>query len=126
MERLLFVVSDLHLGGAPGGNDHPGFQICTAAGGARLAAFIEFVTSQRGTHQDIHLVLAGDLVDFLAEEDFAAFTGRKKWTGYLTGRHCPSSRPSWIYGYIFRDELIGAKMRVSGAGGLLTAGPSLG
>ncbi|HLZ35812.1 MAG TPA: metallophosphoesterase [Nitrospira sp.] len=74
MERLLFVVSDLHLGGAPGGNDHPGFQMCTAAGRARLAAFIEFVTSQRGTHQDIHLVLAGDIVDFLAEEDFAAFT----------------------------------------------------
>ncbi|HLZ33974.1 MAG TPA: hypothetical protein VKP13_08145 [Nitrospira sp.] len=46
MERLFFVVCDLHLGGAPEGNGLPGFQICTAAGRARLAAFIQFVTDQ--------------------------------------------------------------------------------
>ncbi|MDY7233341.1 metallophosphoesterase [Hyalangium rubrum] len=64
----LFVISDLHLGG------DTGFQICTARGRRRLAAFIRGIPSQLSTGQHAHLVLAGDIVDFLAEQPFAAFT----------------------------------------------------
>lgn len=64
----LFVISDLHLGG------DTGFQICTARGRRRLAAFIRSLPSQLAPTQQAHLVLAGDIVDFLAEQPFAAFT----------------------------------------------------
>jgi UDP-2,3-diacylglucosamine pyrophosphatase LpxH len=64
----LFVISDLHLGG------DTGFQICTARGRRRLAAFIRSIPGQLAPGQQGHLVLAGDIVDFLAEQPFAAFT----------------------------------------------------
>lgn len=97
MERSLFVISDLHLGGAPGPEGATGFQIISQAGRARLADFLAFVTNQRGAGRDVHLIVAGDIVDFLAEESFAVFTddrdARKKlerifqrtedvWTGF--------------------------------------------
>jgi UDP-2,3-diacylglucosamine pyrophosphatase LpxH len=65
--QRVFVVSDLHLGG------EPGFQICGAEGQALLTRFIREVTATHrakatdGTDRDAHLVLAGDVVDFLAE-----------------------------------------------------------
>lgn len=68
MGKTLFVISDLHLGGAEG------FQMCPAAGRARLARFIDWVTAQKRDGAEIHLVLNGDIVDFLAEEDEAGFT----------------------------------------------------
>jgi UDP-2,3-diacylglucosamine pyrophosphatase LpxH len=64
----LFVISDLHLGG------DTGFQICTARGRRRLAAFIHAIPTLLAPGQQAHLVLAGDIVDFLAEKPFAAFT----------------------------------------------------
>jgi UDP-2,3-diacylglucosamine pyrophosphatase LpxH len=64
----LFVISDLHLGG------DTGFQMCTARGRRRLAAFIRAIPVQLTPGQQAHLVLAGDIVDFLAEKPFAAFT----------------------------------------------------
>jgi len=64
----LFVISDLHLGG------DTGFQICTARGRMRLASFIRGLPGQLAPSQQAHLVLAGDIVDFLAEQPFAAFT----------------------------------------------------
>ncbi|MDC0713798.1 metallophosphoesterase [Stigmatella sp. ncwal1] len=64
----LFVISDLHLGG------DTGFQICTARGRRRLSAFIRSLPAQLAPGQSAHLVLAGDIVDFLAEQPFAAFT----------------------------------------------------
>lgn len=64
----IFVISDLHLGG------DTGFQMCTARGRRRLAAFIQSIPQQLTPGQQAHLVLAGDIVDFLAEEPFAAFT----------------------------------------------------
>lgn len=68
MERTLFVISDLHLGGAEG------FQMCSAAGRARLAHFIDWAAAQKRDGAEIHLVLNGDIVDFLAEEDETGFT----------------------------------------------------
>lgn len=68
MKHSLFVISDLHLGGAPG------FQICLPSGQSRLADFIRYVAAQKNANQDVHLVLNGDIVDFLAEKEFSSFT----------------------------------------------------
>src|SRR4051812_31564533 len=74
MKLSLFVISDLHLGGAPARGDAPSFQMCSPKGQATLAAFIEWVTRQRSDANDVHLLINGDIVDFLAEEEFASFT----------------------------------------------------
>lgn len=73
MESSVFVVSDLHLGGAPG------VQMCSAAGQQRLAQLFEWIAGQCGSGRRIDLVIAGDIVDFLAVEDqdggtWSAFT----------------------------------------------------
>lgn len=65
--RTLFVISDLHLGGRPPGADHSGkppFRINHAA--SHLAGFIDWVGAEPG---DVELVVNGDIVDFLAEDD---------------------------------------------------------
>ncbi len=71
MGETLFVISDLHLGGAAG------FQMCSVAGRVRLARFIDWTTEQKRGDGKLHLVLNGDIVDFLAEKDdaggFSAF-----------------------------------------------------
>jgi UDP-2,3-diacylglucosamine pyrophosphatase LpxH len=74
VNRAVFVISDLHLGGAPAGGGKPSFQMCSAEGQQRLAEFIRYAAHQRTDSQDVTLVIAGDIVDFLAEEEFAAFT----------------------------------------------------
>src|SRR5437867_5446226 len=81
MKKLLFVISDLHLGGAPASDGKPSFQMCSENGRARLAEFIEYVASQRNSNQDVHLVINGDIVDFLAEVEFAAFTDSDEKAG---------------------------------------------
>ncbi len=68
MKKSLFVISDLHLGGASG------FQICSPTGRSRLVEFIDYVATQKQYGIDIHLVLNGDIVDFLAEKEFSSFT----------------------------------------------------
>jgi UDP-2,3-diacylglucosamine pyrophosphatase LpxH len=68
MSKALFVISDLHLGGGAG------FQMCSAAGRDRLAEFVDHVRSERMSGVDVHLVIAGDIVDFLAEQSFSSFT----------------------------------------------------
>ena len=68
MERTFFVISDLHLGGKPG------FQICSDEGQQRLTQFIRWAKEQRTSERDVHLVIAGDIVDFLAEAESKAFT----------------------------------------------------
>jgi len=66
------VISDLHLGGAPA-IDGKGFQICPPATQKVLADFIRRLP-QSTEAEDCHLVVAGDIVDFLAEEPFEPFT----------------------------------------------------
>lgn len=72
MITSVFVVSDLHFGGADG------FRMCSPAAVDRLASLIEWIGSQRRSDGDVHLVLNGDIVDFLAEHDrngkWSAFT----------------------------------------------------
>lgn len=73
-QKEVFVISDLHIGGSPptAANDPRGFKICTQA--VLLAQFIDTLTER--TDADIELVINGDMVDFLAEEPFAAFTAQ--------------------------------------------------
>lgn len=77
--RTVYVISDLHLGGSTD------FQMCPPENRARLANFIRNLgvqESRQGRAQDVELVIAGDFVDFLAEETidddgvsrFSAFT----------------------------------------------------
>lgn len=68
----LFVISDLHLGGrptdipGPDGTPVPAFQFNHSY--AALVEFIDWVAAQGA---DAELVLNGDIVDFLAEDDYA-------------------------------------------------------
>src|SRR5688572_27766333 len=74
MKKSIFVISDLHLGGAPAENGKPSFQMCSFEGRKRLADFIRYVADQHTSTHNAHLILNGDIVDFLAEQSFASFT----------------------------------------------------
>src|SRR5579872_894406 len=73
--RTLYVISDLHLGGAAPGSQEAhgsrGFRICTNESG--LAAFI------RSLANPSELVLNGDTFDFLAEQ---ASTNKPQWSAF--------------------------------------------
>src|SRR5262245_5328965 len=76
MIRVL-VISDLHLGGAPATADRPSFQMCSQQGRAALVRFLDWAGRQGAGDLRTHLVIAGDVVDFLAEkvgEQFLPFT----------------------------------------------------
>ena len=77
MRTTLYVISDLHLGGAPGSDAHVGFQICPPTTQALLTRFIDDLPGS-SQNSDVRLVLAGDIVDFLAEEPFQPFTSDPK------------------------------------------------
>ena len=73
MRSQMFVVSDLHLGGEPGKDGRIGFQICPPSTQALMARFFSRLPAP-SADGDVRLVLAGDIVDFLAEREFQAFT----------------------------------------------------
>jgi UDP-2,3-diacylglucosamine pyrophosphatase LpxH len=75
MRRLLFVISDLHLGGQPSTGGSPDLEMCTPEARQRLARFIRYATAQRREQQDVRLVINGDIVDYLAEEGATPFLG---------------------------------------------------
>ncbi|HEX8108631.1 MAG TPA: metallophosphoesterase [Kofleriaceae bacterium] len=77
MTTSVYVVSDLHLGGAPG------FRMCSEQGVKRLAALFEHISRQAGQGSRIELVIAGDIVDFLAVEDSG---GGGTWSAF-TNKH---------------------------------------
>jgi UDP-2,3-diacylglucosamine pyrophosphatase LpxH len=72
MSEKILVISDLHLGG----DDK--FAICTREGQRLLAEFLAWVADQQHKEKNIHLVVNGDSVDFLAETEFLAFTSDDK------------------------------------------------
>ncbi|MFL5280363.1 MAG: hypothetical protein ACJ8AW_05060, partial [Rhodopila sp.] len=58
-------------------DDDPGFQMCPPESRRRLARFINFLSDRMGQiprTDSIELVINGDMIDFLAEEPFAAFS----------------------------------------------------
>lgn len=73
MKHIVHVISDLHLGGMAAYGDNPGFQMCRPETHTLLAGFIDGLPG--GTSEvRSHLVIAGDIVDFLAESPYQAFT----------------------------------------------------
>lgn len=73
LKTRILVISDLHLGGAPATDDTPAFQMCPASGRARLVQFVDWATRLDPRERETHLVIAGDVVDFLAEAEGGAF-----------------------------------------------------
>lgn len=74
MSHVLYVISDLHLGGAAPQPHAPGFQMCSPAGRTRLAALIRTMAAQRQPDRSVELCINGDFIDFLAEAPFSAFS----------------------------------------------------
>lgn len=72
----IFIISDLHLGGRPhpkngaaiGATSPLGSQICHAY--EELTQFIDWVASQGADAAAVELVINGDIVDFLMEDDY--------------------------------------------------------
>lgn len=85
--RRVFIISDLHLGGRPDERDGAGrivttgFQFCNAY--AQLAGFVDWLRgpARLSPDESLELVINGDIVDFLAEDDFGGgLTGAQVWT----------------------------------------------
>jgi hypothetical protein len=80
--REAFIISDLHLGGAPPDEasadpgDRRGFRMMTHA--ADLAEFIRIVAA-RPSGVPVELVINGDFIDFLAEKH----PGDEPWLPFL-------------------------------------------
>jgi UDP-2,3-diacylglucosamine pyrophosphatase LpxH len=80
IQRRVYVISDLHLGGEYGKTGDPddrGFRMCTHVDAA--AAFVDDLASFPPGPIRIELVINGDVVDFLAEDRGDAMT----WTGFI-------------------------------------------
>lgn len=69
--RRVFVISDLHLGGRPKDSESLGFQICSAQ--TELVQFVEWVRKLEDP-RDRELVINGDVIDFLAEDESCEWT----------------------------------------------------
>jgi UDP-2,3-diacylglucosamine pyrophosphatase LpxH len=66
--RLVYVISDLHIGGAETGvPGRRGFRIFTQA--HALSRFIDCLVAKPATNPSIELVINGDFIDLLAEAD---------------------------------------------------------
>jgi UDP-2,3-diacylglucosamine pyrophosphatase LpxH len=82
VNRLIYVISDLHIGGAEAGvPGRRGFRIFTHAGD--LGRFINCLAEKPFTNPSIEIVINGDFVDLLAEVDPV--------TGGWTALKAPSS-----------------------------------
>lgn len=89
MTRTVLVISDLHLGGAPD------FQMCSLGGRALVAEFLAWTAHRATAGEDIHLVVNGDLVDFLAETPFKALTVNDSEATRKLGEIMQVSAPVW-------------------------------
>ncbi|MFT4101243.1 MAG: hypothetical protein QM674_09445 [Burkholderiaceae bacterium] len=94
MHTTIYVISDLHLGGAPAADGARGFQIFPASTQAMLAAFIDRLPAP-STDRDCRLVIAGDIVDFLAEQPFEAFSADQAVAGQKLRRIFEQTAPVW-------------------------------
>lgn len=75
--KRVYVISDLHLGGAPGKNEeNRGFRMCTNE--KKLKEFIDARTEEQKGDLQVELVINGDMIDFLAED----YPDREKWTPF--------------------------------------------
>ena len=75
----IFIISDLHLGGRPHNNNGvPGSQINSSC--QHLTDFIDWLSSGKACNGDVELVINGDIVDFLMEDDFGSDISSLPWT----------------------------------------------
>jgi UDP-2,3-diacylglucosamine pyrophosphatase LpxH len=93
----MFVVSDLHLGGRPPdpATGDLGFQMCSETGRRRLDAWVGWCTQQLSSERRAEIVIAGDIVDFLAEEPFAPFTADDAAAAKKLDTILERTRPLW-------------------------------
>lgn len=76
----VFVISDLHLGGRPHSDAKEGSigsQICSSY--KELTAFIDSIANQGLEGEPIELVVNGDIVDFLMEDDYDSDVDAPPW-----------------------------------------------
>ena len=75
----IFIISDLHIGGRPHKNNGPpGSQINSSY--HHLTDFIDWLSSRKACDGDVELVINGDIVDFLIEDDYGTAHGSLPWT----------------------------------------------
>lgn len=79
----VFIISDLHLGGRWGKDGDRGFRMMTCP--ERLARFIDRVADEAGPAE---LVINGDFIDFLAEEN----VGAGGWQAFVADQHAVAER----------------------------------
>ena len=81
LTRRLFVISDLHLGGRPGDTPATGPAYQFNHSYRELIEFIDWIARNHRTaeREQTELVINGDIVDFLAEDDFGAEPDAKVW-----------------------------------------------
>jgi UDP-2,3-diacylglucosamine pyrophosphatase LpxH len=89
MRQSLLVISDLHLGG------DERMAICTAPGQALLADFLRGLAAEQAAGGNIHLIVNGDAVDFLAEPDFSPFTADDRAATSKLSRIIDRTEPVW-------------------------------
>jgi UDP-2,3-diacylglucosamine pyrophosphatase LpxH len=106
MLQLVHVISDLHLGGAAATPTAPAFRMCPPATHQLLAAFLDRLPA-RTAEQESHLVIAGDIVDFLAEAPFEAFTADPAQACAKLARILADSAVIWQALRRFADERDG-------------------
>jgi UDP-2,3-diacylglucosamine pyrophosphatase LpxH len=76
----VFVISDLHLGGRPhdpNKETQSGSQICTSY--RELTEFTDWVAAQGTAKAPVELVVNGDIVDFLMEDNYGSAGGAVPW-----------------------------------------------
>lgn len=76
----LYVISDLHLGGRPhheSSTSKPGSQICHAY--SELTGFIDWIGNRGTSNERVELVVNGDIVDFLMEDDYGKESESAPW-----------------------------------------------
>ncbi|MCX7108903.1 MAG: metallophosphoesterase [Proteobacteria bacterium] len=124
MRQHLYVISDLHLGGDPAEDGTAGFQICPPATQKILAIFIDGLPAAT-KETNTRLVIAGDIVDFLAEEPFADFTEDE--TAALAKFHniVKNTKPVWESLRRFVGEKRGALTLMLGNHDIELSLPSL-
>jgi UDP-2,3-diacylglucosamine pyrophosphatase LpxH len=107
MKQDIYVISDLHLGGEPGADGGPGFQMCPPSTHARLAEFLARLPAP-SNGCDVRLVLAGDIVDFLAEKEFRAFTSDEDEVCQKLHQILARSVPVWdgLAGFVERGGAL--------------------
>jgi UDP-2,3-diacylglucosamine pyrophosphatase LpxH len=98
--RTTYVISDLHLGGdypEPRGSGKRGFRLCTRTDA--IAQFIDSLTAGCAQHGTNELVLNGDTVDFLAEQD----DGLNAWSPFTRE---PRRAVEKLKAIVKRDQIV--------------------